>query len=776
MTKNIQNAAPFVNDTVDTTSGPKYSRENGPHFTTDRSVAITPKYSDKGIASEADCPARTLMQVFQQAVEKSGDKVAMSIERNLPAPDGKVPPSALPREEWTTHTYKQYYDECLTVGRAMIALGLERFDGVNIYGFNSPEWFMGEMASIFAGGIAAGIYPSDTADQVQYKCMHSSSSIACVDTVKKAQIFLDAAAELPKLKAIIVWDQSDTETELEDFKVGDTGRVIRMVRWNELPGIAEADATSMAVLEARMNAQKPGNACTYIYTSGTTGRPKAVMISHDNILFEAFNVMSTITSAGVGVSAQEERILSFLPLSHVAGMMVDIISPMVIAANGPAWGSVYFARSYDLKIGSVGDRLRCVKPTLFLGVPRVWEKIAEKMKAVGAKTTGLKKTIATWAKALGLDHQKNCQLGGTGAKPWFHGWAESLVLGKVKEALGLECCKFGFTGAAPITTDTLEYFGSLGIQINEVYGMSECCGATTLSTDEAHVWGSCGWTMEGTEVKIFKQGKGEEEEEGEGGANVNVECERAADLFNPTEEEQGEICFRGRHIMLGYMANPDLGEEHVAEITKKNAEAIDDEGWLHSGDKGCMDARGMVKITGRYKELIIGAGGENIAPVPIEDNIKKLCPAVSNVLMIGDKKKFNVAVITLKAVGAEGEEPGTDDLNGGALQLYEGQKLETISAAVEDKEFIAAIQRAIEETNKDQEVCTNNASKIQKFTILPHDFSVQGGELTPTLKTKRGNVMKNYSDAIDALYASKETYVKYASGAGTAGMEQASKA
>jgi len=257
---------------------------------------------------------------------------------------------------------------------------------------------------------------------------------------------------------------------------------------------------------------------------------------------------------------------------------------------------------------------------------------------------------------------------------------------------------------------------------------------------------------------------------------VNVECERAADLFNPTEEEQGEICFRGRHIMLGYMANPDLGEEHVAEITKKNAEAIDDEGWLHSGDKGCMDARGMVKITGRYKELIIGAGGENIAPVPIEDNIKKLCPAVSNVLMIGDKKKFNVAVITLKAVGAEGEEPGTDDLNGGALQLYEGQKLETISAAVEDKEFIAAIQRAIEETNKDQEVCTNNASKIQKFTILPHDFSVQGGELTPTLKTKRGNVMKNYSDAIDALYASKETYVKYASGAGTAGMEQASKA
>lgn len=151
-----------------------------------------------------------------------------------------------------------------------------------------------------------------------------------------------------------------------------------------------------------------------------------------------------------------------------------------------------------------------------------------------------------------------------------------------------------------------------------------------------------------------------------------VDCPRADDIFSPSEESQGEICFRGRHIMLGYMANPDLGEEHVAEIKKKNEEAIDKDGWLHSGDKGCMDARGMVKITGRYKELIVTAGGENIAPVPIEDNVKKLCGAISNIIMIGDKKKFNVAVVTLKAKGAEGEDPGTDELNGAALELCEG--------------------------------------------------------------------------------------------------------
>ena len=261
---------------------------------------------------------------------------------------------------------------------------------------------------------------------------------------------------------------------------------------------------------------------------------------------------------------------------------------------------------------------------------------------------GLKKAIATFAKGKGLDHAKHCQLGEDGAYPGGYGVAEKLVLSKVdskpahmpvfthalthtstcthlysrmrhachstrstnttqcmhahlsrtpqhmharltqiKAALGLDQCKFGFTGAAPITVDTLEYFGQLGIQINEVYGMSECTGATTWSTDEAHVWGSCGWPMPGNEVRICKPVEGKPGE--------FVDCPKAEDIFNPTEEVQGEICFRGRHIMLGYMANPDLGEEHVAEIQKKNQEAIDSEGWLHSGDK-VQTANGIVIV------------------------------------------------------------------------------------------------------------------------------------------------------------------------------------
>jgi len=206
------------------------------------------------------------------------------------------------------------------------------------------------------------------------------------------------------------------------------------------------------------------------------------------------------------------------------------------------------------------------------------------------------------------------------------------------------------------------------------------------------------------------------------------------------------LCFRGRHVMMGYMANPDLGEAHVEEIRKKNAEAIDSEGWLHSGDKGCQGINGMFRITGRYKELIIGSGGENIAPVPIEDYIKKVGEAIANVMMIGDKRKFNVAFVTLKAKGATGELPGTDELVGPALLVNPSTK--TISAAMKDPIWHKYITDTITATNK----LNPPPSHIQRFTILPRDFSVSTNEMTPTLKLKRSAVEKMWPKTIEALY------------------------
>lgn len=677
----------------------------------------------------------TVHKMFQMALKDSADKNAMAVEVGLATPTSpKDVPTAVPRDEWSTWTYQEYYDEACAAAKAFIKLGVEAHDAVNIYGFNSPEWVLAEYAAIFCGAMAAGIYPSDTVDQVKFKCKHSGASLAACEDKKKFEAFAQNLEDTPKLKAIVCWSFTPESKELTRAD----GSVVQCLTWEQLLEMGRAEDNTQ--LDQRMAAQKPGHCCALIYTSGTTGNPKAVMISHDNILFESWTVLQHIPKFCVDAKRQE-RIISYLPLSHVAGMMVDIICPVLGTALKPSYTTVYFARPYDLKLMSLKDRICTVRPTIFIGVPRVWEKFAEKLKAVGAVTKGLKKKISTFAKAKNLKHQKRCQLGGSGKKPSNFNLANKIV-NKIKGAIGLDQCHFGFTGAAPITVETLSYFGSLGIQINEVYGMSECTGATTWSTDECHVWGSCGYIIPGVEVKIFNE-KGEE-------------CPRSKDIFAATDAEQGEICFRGRHIMMGYMANPDLGEEHVEEMKKKTQESIDNKGWLHSGDMGCLGENGMVKITGRYKELIIGAGGENIAPVPIEDKFKEICPAVSNIMMVGDKRKFNVALVTLKSEGATGELPGTDVLDGAANSVVEG--VTTISAAMKNEAFIKYLQDGLVETNK---FAPNSASKIQKFTVLNTDFSSETGELTPTFKLKRAVVAKQHADLIDRIYESKDVYVNF---------------
>merc|ERR1712151_793997 len=198
---------------------------------------------------------------------------------------------------------------------------------------------------------------------------------------------------------------------------------------------------------------------------------------------------------------------------------------------------------------------------------------------------------------------------------------------------------------------------------------------------------------------------------------------------------------------------------HLKSIHKKTAETIDAEGYLHSGDKGLKTVGGMYKITGRYKELIIGEGGENIAPVPIEDTVKGLVDGVAECMMIGDKRKYNVALITLKAIGANGEVPGTDGLDAAAKLV--NPKVQTISGAIKDKVWIDTIEKALATTNKNPKVVPNNAFKIQKFMILPHNFSEEGGELTPTKKLKRAVVEQKYGKQVEHLYNTEGTYIEY---------------
>eukprot|EP00811_Abedinium_folium_P000164 NODE_1014_length_2650_cov_39.990091.p1 GENE.NODE_1014_length_2650_cov_39.990091~~NODE_1014_length_2650_cov_39.990091.p1 ORF type:complete len:762 (-),score=132.11 NODE_1014_length_2650_cov_39.990091:244-2529(-) len=707
-------------------------------------------------AGPASMPARTIIDALRMAVSRQAGSPIFRIERPCPPLIEKVASPPLPIKEWMCWTLEQAMHDIEAIAKALLTVGFKQFDSLNVWGFNAPEWIICIYAAAFAGGKIAGLYPSDTPAMAAYKVLHSDGAAVIVDELNKVvklqtglEDMISECGPASNLKCAVAW--AHTPEEGATIKIPGI-QPVPFYAWDQFLAIGRESGLD-GDMNAMCNRVQPGHCAGLIYTSGTTGQPKAVMVSHDSLMYISSTVMKTLSdSTGLGVTDESAgRIVSYLPLSHVAGMMVDAIIPPLTAGIAKGHTTIFFARSYDLKVGAIKDRLVSAKPTMFLGVPLVWEKIADKIRALGATTTGLKKSIATWAKKRGVQHARNMQLGGSGAYPCAYNVADKLVLKNVKAALGLDQCVFGFTGAAPIRFDTLEFFGALGIHINEVYGMSECCGACTWSLDECHEWGSCGWELPGIEVRCFKVNEND--------INKKELCPNAPSLTELDEKYQGELCYRGRSIMMGYLANRSFGSAHMEQIDKANRTTIDSEGWLHSGDKGLITSFGMVKITGRYKELIIGAGGENIAPVPIEDFIKTRCDGIAEVMMVGDKRKYNVAIITLKAVGANGESPGTEILDAGAKRV--NPEVQTISAAMSDPLWLETVQKAIEAANNNSKICVNPSFKIQKFTILPHNFSEQEGELTPTKKMKRKVIEEQYATHLDEMYGSGEMYVKF---------------
>lgn len=430
-------------------------------------------------------------------------------------------------------------------------------------------------------------------------------------------------------------------------------------------------------LEARIAAQKADDMATLIYTSGTTGPPKAVMISHDNITWTARAALPLI-----GMQPGES-IVSYLPLSHIAEQVVSIHGPMVVGCT------TWFAESVE----KLPEALQEVRPHAFLGVPRVWEKIQAKIMAAGAQNKGLKKKIATWARGVGLAGGYAEQEGKS--KGFSYKLADKLVFSKVKAKLGLDRCRFQITAAAPISKSTLEFFLSLGVPIYEVYGMSECTGPATISLPGRYKTAKAGFIFPGTELKIA---------------------------------EDGEICMRGRHVFMGYLKNE--------EATK---ETLDADGWLHSGDIGVLDPDGFLRITDRKKDLLITAGGENVAPQVIEGLLKGI-PVVSQAVVLGDRMKFLTALVTL--------DPDRLPTDAAAA----GSPAKTPSEAAACPKFNAWMMVQVNDVNSR----LARVQTIKKVTILPHDLSVEGGELTPTMKVKRKVVNERYAKEIASMYAGAE--------------------
>jgi len=327
---------------------------------------------------------------------------------------------------------------------------------------------------------------------------------------------------------------------------------------------------------------------------------------------------------------------------------------------------------------------------------------------VGAANTGIMKKIGDWAKVQGLagNHAKFNKE----AVPWTYSLA-SPIFKKIRTQLGLDRCKMQASGAAPITKQTLEYLMSVDVPVYDLYGMSESSGPQNVSTADAVKIGSCGKAMPGTELRVL----------------------------NPDKKGEGELIYRGRHIFMGYMHN-----------TEATRDTMDMEGFLHSGDVGKVDEDGFCFITGRIKELIITAGGENVPPVLIEDRLKEELPAVSNAMVIGDKRKFLSCVFTLRTE-PDAEAKPTNVLSGPSLAAANefGSSATTVEEAIRDPKFIAMFQAGVDRYNK---TSVSRAQNVQKFLILPAEFTVDGGELTPTMKLKRKIVNTKYEAEIESMY------------------------
>ncbi|HEY8143187.1 MAG TPA: AMP-binding protein [Kofleriaceae bacterium] len=588
-------------------------------------------------------PPETVLAALFAAADRYGDRPAL--HRRV-------------GQEWKATSWAEYRAQVELASRGLIALGVPAGAGVVILGANRPEWFVADLAAIAAGALPAGIYTTSTPEQVRYIAEHCEAVVAVVENRQ----LLERSALLvppPALRAVV----------LMEGEGGDDGFTLG---WEEL--LARGRQSDPAELERRLAAQRPEDFATLIYTSGTTGPPKAVMLTHRNLTWTAARVATDVELR------PDDRIVSYLPLSHIAEQIVSLHAP--IQRGSSAW----FAASIE----ALGETLRSVQPTFFLGVPRVWEKMQAAMQAAGAANPPWKRRLAAWARRVGLAAARAAE--GGHLRPWNYALADRLVFHKVRQKLGFDHIRLSVVSAAPVARETLEFFFSLGMPIYEVYGMSECCGPATFSHPGHFTIGSAGPALEGSEIALAPD---------------------------------GEVLIRGPHVFRGYFKN--------AEAT---AETLDAEGWLHSGDVGELDERGFLRITDRKKELIITAGGKNLAPQHLEGRLKQI-PAVSQAVAIGDRRPYVVALLAIdpQRVTAEAERAGSP--------------ARTAAEAAVCPHFRAHVGRQVEDVNRG----LARYESIKRFALLPCELSVDNGELTPTLKLKRRVIAERHRETIEALYA-----------------------
>jgi len=605
---------------------------------------------------------------------------------------------------WVDHdrkwTYEQYFDDVTESAKALIELGLEPNKSVAILGNNSPEWFSCAVGAVFAGGVVTGVYTTNTPDAVLYQLRHSQANIAVVDSDAQLQKILQVRAKLPELKAIIQYGED------ESYEDG-------VVSWNDFKDIGKS--LNEEELNERLANQAINQPAVICYTSGTTANPKGALLSQDNITWTCASA-----AACYCLVEGEEEMISYLPVSHIVAQVCDI---WMVPSIG---GTIHFADKDALK-GSLLNTLTSVRPTRFVAVPRVFEKMHQQLETTFGEATGAKAKLLKWATQVTLEHYDNILAGGKGAGMQYQ-MAEKLLLKKIHTKLGLDRCTHGlYSGAAPLSTDTMQFMRSIGLVICEIYGMTENPNNNanyfdpSIGDPSRIVQGSVGRSAPGIETRLHLQ--------------------------DPVDGI-GEVASSGRNVFMGYLGEPG-----------KTRETFDRGFWLLSGDMATID-NGFVSIKGRIKDVIITSGGKNIAPYPIEERIKnELSDFVSNCVVVGDKQKHLACLLTVKAVPDPVTLEVTDQMEATAWEWCRsvGCKPESVTDLVNNRHNYEpvwdAVMDAINTVNRES---SSKAAKVRKFVILPIEFSISGGELGPTLKIKRHMVEKKYAKEIEYMYTTDD--------------------
>jgi long-chain acyl-CoA synthetase len=556
---------------------------------------------------------------------------------------------------WKASSWARYADEVQQAARALIALGVDAGRTTTILGFNRPEWVIFDLATMMAGGAPAGIYATCSPEEVAYIIDHAESPVCLVENEAQWKKVAAERENLPKLEWVVLMKGAPA---IDDPKV---------LSWEAF--LEKGKDVDDALLRARLDALEPGGLATLIYTSGTTGPPKGVMLSHENLAWTAGTAkrLSGLTSM--------DSTLSYLPLSHIAEQMFSIHGPITAGAR------IYFAESID----QVPENLKEVQPTVFFGVPRIWEKFHAGITARLKEATGAKKRLVTFAMNAGR-RATEARMTGRRYDGLDYKLARRVIFEKLKPAVGLGRARFCVSGAAPIAREVLEFFGQLDVVILEVYGQSEDSGPTTFNMPDRFRFGSVGPRIDGIDVKIA---------------------------------DDGEVLVRGPNVFLGYYKDEAATKETLVD------------GWLCSGDLGEF-RDGFLHITGRKKDIIITAGGKNIAPKNIEAALKNH-ELVNEAVVIGDRRKFLTALLTLDPEAA----PKWCEANG----------VDPARAHLDPK-VREEVQRWVDQMNEK----FARVEQVKRFTILERNFSVEGGELTPTLKVKRKKVNEHFEPQIEAMY------------------------